>query len=374
MAELRKHMSKMLPQVFGEEYAEIMLEPTIFREYFEKAFTHRTFEEGDFNYEIMEKLGDKILNACIQQWLFDILYPEVTIPEPYAEMEKVLKGKDFLHIIMKGEGLIRFIMKREGFYMDDKALGDVLEGFIGALTLVGDRFISPGIGYILARQWIFLMYNKYARSKIIDGGGVADFKDYRSRVNEVWLFNGWGNQNYKELGSNEIRKASGISGIATVQLYAPNHPSVPRELQGTVIGIGTGKNLDEAGEEAAKKGLETLNIAYHQLKESEEFVNYENLPNARLGKVLKDRPKLYARLMRILKNKKYGYDYVQIKSANVIDTWVVQLRIYIAGNYYKGSRSRHSELNEAIYSAIEKFVKSVENGKMKLAGDSTNLI
>jgi len=357
MNDFNKFLQSVLEPALGKEITTKLLTQSNINNHFKRAFTHKTFvhvndDTGD--YEVLEKLGDRILKASLQHWLYEILYPEVTVPEPYAELEKVLEAKDQLAELSEKLGFDRYIRVMETFVINKDVKEDVFEAFIAAISLAGDT-VTEDFGIVLAKRWIFQVYNTYVRDKV-DVKNLSGIKDYVSQVNELWLFNGWGNMEFLTTGDGKAIKEAGYTSFAAVDLRAPNKMNFPAKFRGKILGSGTASTIAEAKQEASKNALKTLGIEFVELKESEIVVRFEDLANARLKRDLSDTPKVYYALMAVINDTSNLYNKVQIRTAKIVDKFVAQLRVEIEGNWKNSSRFKHEDKKIAMVKAITAFL------------------
>ena len=333
--------------------------------YFRRAFTHSSWlmsqagKEGKYDYEIFEKLGDKVLGACFQIWLYDIIGAEVTIPQPYADMEKWFTDKEYLAGLTEKLGFDKQINAvNDGNKIDQSMKEDVFEAFIGAVTLAGDRYIMQDIGMSLAKRWIYQVYNTYVRDEI-DPQNSSQYVNYRTRVNDIWLFNGWEAAIYITTGEGTGAKEIGVKGLAAVNMIGPDSTNFPAEFRGKIISSGRGATLSEAREEAAKKALEMLEVNYPDLKGME--YEFDTLETKRLEKMLVSRPDMYTSILQVMERKKHIYTSLAIRQVRIFGTFTAQLRIKIDGIWRNGGRARSKKSKEE---AIEKlFTTFLEKNK-----------
>lgn len=360
MSNFSQFLRTVLEPTFGKNITDKLLREDLINSYFRRAFTHRSFvhikDDTEGDYEVFEKLGDRILKASVQHWLYEILFPEVTVSEPYAELEKVLEAKDQLEELSEKLKFDKYIRVYEEFGISKDIKEDVFEAFIGALSIAGDTII-PDFGIVLAKRWIFRVYNTYVRHKV-DVNNLHQIKNFRSQVNEIWSFNGWGNQNYHTTGDGKVLKDGGIFQFAAVELIAPNIPKFPAKFRGKLLGEGYGDTLAIAREMAAENALKTLGIIYEEFRNSEIVVRYEDLVNERLKRDLANHPQVFENLMAIIKDKTNIYNEIQIRTARIVSKFVAQLRVVVDGNWKNDSRAFDDDKENAMVRVINMFIKS----------------
>lgn len=350
----------MTPELAAKLVAEGPLE-----RYFRRAFTHKTFymtraaSQGNFDYEVLEKTGDRILAWAFQKWLFDIIGNEVTLPQPYSIMEVRLTGTDYLSVLCDQLGFSKWIRpaQEEGLRMTPNIKEDVFEAFIAAINAAADEFVANDFGPVLAKRWIYCVYNTFTRDKI-DPRNIAMYVDARSQVNEIWSFNNWGAQVYKLSGDGKGLKDAGVRGVAAVNLFGPKVNQFPARFRGKLIGSGEGSTLDEAKENAAASALKFLEINFSDLLGQE--VTFSGLETARLDKLLAPNPKLLAEVKTILKERSEIYQSMSIRKLRQFNNYVVQLRVKIDNIWHSGGRWRsETSEQEAIDKVFNIFVDKV---------------
>lgn len=312
--------------------------------YFRRAFTHSSWlmnqagKDGKYDYEIFEKLGDKVLGACFQIWLYDIIGAEVTVPQPYADIEKWFTDKEYLAHLSEILGFDKQIdAVTDGNKVDESMKEDVFEAFIGAVTLAGDRYIMQDIGMTLAKRWIYQVYNTHVRDEI-DPQNSSKYVNFRTRVNDIWLFNGWEAAIYITTGEGTGAKEIGVKGLASVNMIGPDSMNFPAEFRGKIISSGRGATLPDAREEASKKALEMLEVNYPDLKGME--YQFDDLEISRLEKLLAGRPDLLKALLEVMERKKDVYTSLAIRKVRIFGTYTAQLRIKIDGIWRNNGRSQ----------------------------------
>jgi len=360
---------RLLVAAIPADKVEILVSDEPLEMYFRRAFTDVSFltnragKEGKFNYEILEKIGDRILGASFQLWLFEIMGAEVTIPQTYADMEKDFTNTEYLNYLATNLGFDRFIrVANDGNKITDKIREDVFEAFIAAIVVSADKYVMQDIGLAYAKRWIYQVYNTYARDRI-DPLNPSKYVNFRSRVNEVWQFNGWGNQNYVTTGEARGAKEIGVRRLASASLFGPMSLSFPEELRNRQIGEGEGDTIDEARENAAKAALTRLEINYPELKGLE--FEFSALETSRLKRTLKNNPVLQEKVIKILQEKSETYQSLAIRKMRLFGAFTVQFRVKIDGIWRNGARAR-SDVSEAeaIQKAFEIFVSKAGDGKI----------
>lgn len=348
--------------------------------YFRRAFTHETFQMGrlsveeNLNYEVLEKIGDRVLKAVFQLWLYDIMGKEINEPDPYAKMEIFYLDTFHLAELTEKLGFDRWIRVATGSIAEgtldsnntvtEKMKEDVFEGFIGALVLASDKFITPDIGFGLAKRWIYQVYNTYVRDQI-DPTDTLKYIGYVTRVNEIWQFNDWGNQTYRTPGTFPGARELGLRGIKTIDLIGPKKSTVPEEFRGRVVGSGEGATLALAKEAAAKEALKNLGSPTARLEGS--VVEFNLLNSARLDKLLQNMPALKAELRQVMRERSDIFTDVAVRDTKIHRQFVVQVRYRIDDKWVNGARERSTEsYDDALTKAFRSFIDRVKRPNFKV--------
>lgn len=370
----RDFMLALLSPAIDKRFTDKLLQDDPLDNYFRKAFTHSTFmpqiaaQAAVFNYEILEKLGDKVLGAVFQLYLYEIMGNEVTTPQPFADMDKYLMAKDELARLAEEIGLLKWIRIDKNAVLTVKIKSDLFEALVGAIVMASNRFITeaPSIGFVLAQSWLYSIFNTHMRHRI-DPQNPSKYTDSRTQINEVWLFNGWGQPDYRT--SNETRGAGNqrTAVEAAQALYGPDADNVPSKFRGKEIAVGTGSTLDEAKEIAAKNALTQLNVNFPEFKKMEFDVvlKYADLEAARLQKLMGNDNPLYNRLKAILEKRKDVYDSISLKKARVYRQFHAQLRVRLTDSEVWTNAERAFSLESedvAIRMVFTKFIEKAEKG------------
>jgi dsRNA-specific ribonuclease len=318
--------------------------------YFRRAFTHSSWlinvasRDGKYDWEVFEKVGDGVLKGCFLLWLYDIMGAEVTVPQPYADMEKWFTEKEYLASLTEKLGFDQYIdAVNDGNKVNSSMKEDVFEAFIGALTLAADKYIMQDIGMSLAKRWIYQVYNTYVRDEI-DPQNSSKYVNYRTRVNDIWLFNGWESAIYITTGAGAGAREIGVKGLAAVNLMGPVSSNFPQDLQGKILSSGRGATLPEAREEAAKNALDFLEVNYPDLKGLE--YEFNALETSRLEKLLANRPDILKPLLEVLRRKKDVYESLAIRQLRTYGSFTAQLRLRIDGIWRNGGRGKSRKSKE----------------------------
>ena len=354
----RDFVQRSLSPAINQMFVERMLLPEPFENYFRRAFVEKTFlsqvaagttrnhKEQPFNYEVLEKLGDRILGAVFQLYLFDIMGDDVHVPQTYSDMEKYLLSKSVLADIVEKMGFLRWLQTAEGVPVTQKMKSDLFESFVGAITIAADKYIpeAPGMGLVLSKVWLYQVFNTYIRDKI-DPQNPAKYVDNRTKINEIWLFNKWGDTNYIKSGESRGTDQKGVNVEAGINVMAPNTKSFPAALRGLVIGRGYGPTIDIAKERAAEDALATLRINFSEMEDVE--VEFDNLKLGRLEKLLGEEKSIFRQVAAIIKAKPNTYKALSVKTKMIYHQYHALLRVKGEDDVWENGERAYSVKSEA---------------------------
>lgn len=203
--------------------------------YYQLALMHRSkIEELAQNNERLEFLGDAILGSIVAEYLFK-KYPYQ--PEGYlTEMRSRIVRRETLNNVALRMGLHKLVQ----YNQNDRGLsrshifGNALEALIGAVYL--DQGFIKTRGFIL-RQII----RPYIDIEMLESTDT----NFKNRLLS------WAQKNNYVLTFDTMEeKIEGSRKIFTIGVM----------LDGELVTTGTGYNKKDAGQVAAQKALETLNV------------------------------------------------------------------------------------------------------------------
>ncbi|PZF73226.1 ribonuclease III [Taibaiella soli] len=204
--------------------------------YYQLALMHRSkIEELAQNNERLEFLGDAMLGAIVAEYLFK-KYP--TQPEGYlTEMRSRIVRRETLNNVALRMGLHKMVQ----YNQNDRGLsrshifGNALEALIGAVYL--DK------GFVKTRQFILnQMIRPYIDIENIENTDT----NYKNKLLS------WAQRGSHMLTFDTLdEKMEGSRKLFTIGIV----------LDGELVASGTGYNKKEAGQVAAQKALEQLNIS-----------------------------------------------------------------------------------------------------------------
>ncbi len=200
--------------------------------YLLQAITHKSFD-SNFNYELIEFLGDRVLGLTLSQKLIE-LYPNEKVgilDKKFAAL--VNKNKCFeVGKILKLDQFILFgNASNKKINIENKIIADSCEALIGAIYL--DK------GFETSRKFILKIWNDYLESSDIT------IVDSKTKLQEYSL------KKYKLLPIYKVFLNSGPK-------HKPNF-KVGVKIKNTKFVLANGSSKKNAEQTAAKKLLKILN-------------------------------------------------------------------------------------------------------------------
>jgi len=219
-----------------------ILGPEAMDKYWIPAFTHLTANpEYKKNYEIFEYIGDRFVHAAFTMYIEKLSQIRgVNLdPEERTLLLNDYMSEDFQAQKSEELGLVNFLIRSPDLELTKKIKGDVFESFFGALAVIAEELIYPGMSYV----YTFNLMEKILQSVPIDFAKIQ--RPAVTQLKEIYdiLYSAQEKPNYIYDRSDLI----GYTNKATVR--APD---------GSVLGIGYGNDQDEAQRDAAKKSLTSL--------------------------------------------------------------------------------------------------------------------
>ena len=135
-----------------EEWINLILSNKENINIYKDAFTNKSSDQKN-NYELYELLGDKIVNACVMEYIYKS-FPEYRSAESVSFFSKIIAkycSKSEFSKLGKITGFHKFIVASEDNHERnrDKMSEDVFESFFGATNLIINKDIRQGVGYAI---------------------------------------------------------------------------------------------------------------------------------------------------------------------------------------------------------------------------------
>lgn len=148
----------------AKKYREIMISNDSMK-IWKIGFTHPSYNiKTDFNNDTDEFLGDKMLGYCSGRY-FKTLFPWST-QENLTNFNRDFTSRGPLAIIAREKGMLLHIRTLEEIKTEEtkntieiKKQSDIFEAVVNCITEIGDKLISPGVGFALAFNFITSSYN-----------------------------------------------------------------------------------------------------------------------------------------------------------------------------------------------------------------------
>lgn len=355
--DFKEEIKKLLrPAISSDELLDAITSDEAIERNFKRVFTignsiyDAASKDAKFDYEVLEKLGDAFLKAIFIQYLYEIIGGVTNTPKTFANMEKVLLDTDHLSDLADKLNFERFSNFDHPRKTVRATKEDMFEAFVGAIAVSGNEFISPGMGYIVAKDWIYSVFDTHMRDKM-DFTDPGKYVDYRSQISEFWKLNNWGPVEFSE----NLRDQSCGSKQTSYNIIGPKVKSFPRELQGKIIGSGLGDNKKEAKENAAKNAVTSLTT----LKYKELDVEYDSRNIDRLQKLLDFDPELLGRVMSLIQKPENRISSLSLKKSQIRGNYFAQSIVRFNQGDYQPMARVHStiSMNDAISKAFNGGIK-----------------
>jgi dsRNA-specific ribonuclease len=359
------YIRSILSSGIQEPFLSQILAPEPLQEFFLRSFTRnldkfgKASSSGKLDYEVLEAVGDRVLKTVFQMYLFEIMGDTVTIPQPYADMEKSLLDTKHLSMLADKLEFNKIVDLGPDNIPNRMIKEDMFESLVAAIVLSGDKYVAQDFGLSLAKRWLYTVFKTHF-SEEIDIENSSKYVDYRTQISEIWGFNGWGAVNY----STETRGASCPDKpipehTLSENVIGPNHKTFPSRFRGKIIGCGFGYSEKTAREDAARNTLDVLNVNYKDIKEHE--FTYDKLSMLRLQKTLEQETGLYNKLVAIMNNPKTPFDQISTRDIQISGAYYVQIRVRKENTPWKSYARYHvgSSTKDAYIGAFKYFISIV---------------
>ena len=229
-----------------------------------KAFTHKSVDPtGNFNYELLEFLGDSVIKSAMCFHL-KRRFPKIISEHWLTAMKQRLESTDGLSKIVMENGFAKFarfvppttneLAKEPDFY--PKMYEDVFEAFIGAIQVVARQKYGTGVAYEITENLINHFLNKIPISEMLTNvfNPISRFKELAEKYH--WA-------PFGQLVKSSVAADENGLKIYTWEVYAYSlgdqtydraEPAKNREL----VAVAQGTHTDAVKAEATKKATEFL--------------------------------------------------------------------------------------------------------------------
>lgn len=219
-----------LPKFLPRELAEPILSAEAYK-IFERAFTHPDVNRN-FHYEMLEFLGDSVIKAAFSIYIFQ-KYPEINEPGQISILNNYFLEKEFFAGLSDKYGFTKYIRVPSNREPTIDEREDIFESFAGALQLTGDQFIGEYVGQMLVRRFVFMIFDNIK----IDTSNLDKYRNYVQVLKEKFFD--------PKKAKMEFEKIKKSDTVMVVNILYKN----------TVIGTGSGRNVEEAKYHAAYDAL-----------------------------------------------------------------------------------------------------------------------
>ncbi|WP_448584136.1 ribonuclease III [Thermocrinis sp.] len=204
--------------------------------YLETALTHRSYKNGGENYELLEFLGDSIVNFLVVDFLVENFpnYKEGVL----ASIKAYLISEEFLSSISEELEMYKYVkISGRNKFISSSVLADLFEALLGAI------YIDSGGDMNQLKQLFFKKYGDRMR-EVVEKELYK--KDYKTLLQELTQ------SKWKE---RPVYRVVSVSGKEHQRIF---------EVECSIKeyrAIGRGRNKKEAQQEAAKRVYEMLQSA-----------------------------------------------------------------------------------------------------------------
>lgn len=209
-----------------------------------QAFTHETVDP-DFNYEELELLGDRILEAVFADYMSQ-RFPKLK-KGTLSELKTAYMSKLYQQKLATQLGFGQWIRVRDTT-VETNILEDVFESFFGALFRISDQVDQRGKGYLNCYNYIVVLFNE------IEIDFSVTLGKSKTQIKQMFEKMAWGTPIEQETYKGEDGSVVTVSATPTaINAMRCHNVTLP-----TVLGQGSGKTKTGAAANAYDEALKTL--------------------------------------------------------------------------------------------------------------------
>nr|QBK89618.1 MAG: ribonuclease III [Pithovirus LCPAC001] len=308
-----------------EKYRKIMISDKAMK-IWAAAFTHRSYNPiTDQNFDVLEYLGDRMLGYALGVYMKK-KYPKST-EDNLNNFDTSFASRKPLSKISIKIGLFDHILTIQNL-TTEKEISDVFESVVGAITKIGDTLISPGLGFMLAYNYITSIYNWYDELTIetrVTSLTNQVMQGYYDALG--WKSSSESNVNFERWDNDTKTLTLYLNGKAIKMLTQRGTPPDNIEAyQGSkraILATSTGQTHKEASADLYRSALRTLQSVYKISPKEAKVANIRLYIQDLASKDVISRDngeKLYKNIIE--RNKEYDVDwnkqkYMQTKNGKV---------------------------------------------------------
>ncbi len=276
-AALKTHLLRVvLPSFVKNSQDRVKLVNKSAMKVWVKVFTHRSYDPG-YNYEILERIGDKILDVVFTDYLRQRYKGDINEGE-IAELNRAYMSKDFqskLSRLYKFNYFVRTNTSKVDINIEE----DLFEAFIGGLFDASNIAFGYGSGLAFSFNFITATFNKVEVNFSATMGNPANV--LLQRIIERLIGKGPGMKPTFTYGFDErTKKVTAVINLTGRAVDAINRFLSPQNrITSQFLGRGTGPNRVEALKNAYIPALKKLydksgiNVSWVEAIKQEQLVS-----------------------------------------------------------------------------------------------------
>lgn len=223
-------IENFLPSFLPSNIYEKLLLPDAYS-IFKRAFTHPDVDKN-FHYERLEFIGDSAIKASFVNYIAR-KYPEVNEPGQLSILTNYFLEKEFFASLSDKYKFTKYIRVPSNRTPTIDEREDIFESFVGALQTAGDKFVGIYIGQMIVEIFVTMVFDDI----VIETNNIDKYRNYVQVLKEKYF-----DPRKTMMQFEKIKKDS--SSMIVKILHGKD-----------VLGVGTGRNVEEAKFNAAKDAL-----------------------------------------------------------------------------------------------------------------------